>query len=619
MRNIAAPAVASAATLPKPVGMWWAEPADGGIALRRRRASWVEQLGWAPTAEVPPPGDAQRVVLIGESSARGLDCTAMLQSHLDAAAPGRYQCVNLMRTGGTVEQLTDLVEQLPAAAPDVVVLSAGNDWTSADLRDPCHTSWRASAWGEGGYAGLRKAFLAEIVLPRMRTLLRQINALHDEGPTRIVVIVPEFNLPGWSPPADIEVPALPPAQLSCWYELRDSAATAAADHRWTELASLAERMCHLDGGSSPVPGHLLAQAALAQGDPQTARIGLEQSRDALVGLELWHTPRIVKEVQDELADFARTGGHGCVDLRTILCAGDDGGLPDPRNLYSYCHLSSQGIDLSMAAVADAVLALPMGTTRPRNPVGRDMEAAAYVTAAVFGALLGSPTTTVLPLLHSALDAEPTTSGLLHALLDVLESDGPMWTHAALAQLASTPLAATLVGPQLMANHHPPELWSLREALGHALARIPKHVNAHIDLLAAPDGPGHRPANGKAPCCYRQATQREQAFPFALDAPRALALKLTHRAPHARPGATASLSVNGVEVAEFAAQQTWTAGEIAVAPGVTRGGVNWLTVRWPVPATEPQAWSERELAAIESNQPMQTLPVFGQLFDAHLLV
>ncbi len=598
------------------LGVWQAERDGRGVALRRRELPPSKLVGWADVDFVPPAGDARRVVLVGESSARGLDCTDVLARMLDAAAPGGFQCVNLMKTGGSVEELRRLTGQLPLARPEVVVLVAGNDWTGPPR--PIAPATRAilgDAWRAGGYAALRRAYVTEVVLPRTRQVLDALVELHSAGGPRIVVMIPEFNLPGWAPPADIEVPMLEPDALRHWYDLYDEAVVARGERRFTDVALLAERLRLLDGGTSPIPGYLHATAAIAQNDGKTARAGLEDSRDTLVGLGVWHTPRILRDVQEALADLAHEHDFPCVDLRVVLDSAELPGMPSPDYLYSYCHLSDHGMEKAMAAIADAVLDHPTGSTPTGDGIPPEIRGAAHLTAAVFGALFGNPAELVTPRLRAAVAADPRVTEYLAALLDVLEGFGPMWCHAGIRTLATSPLAATLFGPQLLKSDHAPELWTLRECLSAVLGRAPATVPTEVDLLAAPEGPGHRPANQGAQRGYRQATTRDQTLAFALDQPRPGTLQLTYRMPNAPRGDRAPVSLNDRPIGTLTATDRWSGVEFALPQNATRVGVNRVRVRWPVPEVDQRRWRDTETAAIGRGAAMRVLPVFGELFEA----
>ncbi|MYW94289.1 hypothetical protein G3I59_27740 [Amycolatopsis rubida] len=250
------------------LGPWRVEP---DTALRRTDWPPEELESWAPVEYLPPAGDARRVVLIGESAARGWpfehgqSCGQVLQRQLGGEG---YQCVDLAKTGATGAVLNTLVDRLDLAAPDVVIAFAGNNWAEPffrlglageiEVRDTL-----ADALREGGYAALRERFLSVVTHAYAQGFLERLAALRQRCPAEVVVVVPEFNLRGWVPPADIETPVLPPAALASWHDLKDQAGHAAETGRWAEIAPLAAAMAALDQGTSSIPGWLRGRAALA--------------------------------------------------------------------------------------------------------------------------------------------------------------------------------------------------------------------------------------------------------------------------------------------------------------------------------------------------------------------
>jgi len=326
---VSAPAPADEAA----VGVWRAERTAGGVALRRTQTTEDGICHWADVDYVPPAAGARRVVVIGESVARGcayaqgFSPTSALARQLDQMAPGKYQCVDLARSGASAEILTRLVRQLPLVEPDVVVVIAGNNWVTSVIDDDDLCGAIAGSLSGGGPAAMRRTFIDKVALPQGRRFLDSLLALHTGHGTQIVVVVPEFNLQGWMPPVELEVPVLAPGPLARWYELRDQAERACGAADWAHVQAAAGEMSRLDGGTSPVPGQLVARAGLAAGDGAAARTGLEASRDALTGMGLpWCTPRIIGEKvhRHGRAEIRQHTRGGKADARRA--AGDECGL-----------------------------------------------------------------------------------------------------------------------------------------------------------------------------------------------------------------------------------------------------------------------------------------------------
>src|SRR5215472_988348 len=212
---------------PGDVALWHAERVPGGTELRRRNldehlfCGGASRWHWADFDYVPPPHGARRVVLIGESVARGWAYDPMISPYLvlsrqlDKLAPGRFQCVDLAQAGATAEDLIRLIGQLPALEPDVVVVFAGNNWgclPEAPTLDFMADS--VSAVRGGGYPQLRRCFIDSVIMPRARQVRDELLRLHAACGAEIVVVLPEFNLRGWAPPAGIDVPVIPAAAFA---------------------------------------------------------------------------------------------------------------------------------------------------------------------------------------------------------------------------------------------------------------------------------------------------------------------------------------------------------------------------------------------------------------------
>jgi len=249
------------------VGIWLAEQEEAGIALRVPAGMPPARLAdWADVPYVPPAGAARRVVLIGESAARGwpldpvFNPAASLRQYLSAAAPGAYQCVDLAKTGATEDDLTALAAELPRARPDIVVAFAGNNWSlppdgagyaMALAGDDADSDRLARALRDGGYPAMRREFIAIVVIPRARRFCAGLAALRAAHGIPVIVVIPEFNLREWRPPGDAEVPVLPAAALRRWFALRARAELACAGRERGDAERLVTQMRQLDGGYQP--------------------------------------------------------------------------------------------------------------------------------------------------------------------------------------------------------------------------------------------------------------------------------------------------------------------------------------------------------------------------------
>lgn len=603
------------------VGVWRPETTDDGVALRRDDTS-LDVWMWRGVPHVPAPGKAKRVVLLGESAARGwlLDPVFtpadVLERNLQAAAPDQYQVVDLARTAADLDMLAQAVRNLPGIAPDVVVLFAGNNFTFPPL-DDSYRDLMAEALRTGGYDAMRARFIDAVVLPRVATFLDQIQALqHDHG-VRVIIVVPESNLCGWVPAPDTDVPVLPTRALRQWHTLRQEAAAASDEGRWDEVRAHAAAMSALDGGASSVGWYLQGKAAEAVGDAEAARALLQTARDTVCGMLLEHVNNVITDVRRLLKEFAGRNDLRCIDLSDVHASTDQPLLPDVCSFLDNCHLTDVAIERVMSRVTDAVLELPDGTTPagPGAPAGA--RAVAHALAAAYCAYRGQPADVVRTQLDAALEAEPDTgTRFLNAFLDVLEQPGPKWAHPVLMELLGEFPQAFMLCLQLAQTRQPSGgFWTLRDCVHERLGRRPSSGGwASQDLLAQPDARGFRTASFAPGRAYLEATSDRTVLAFALDEAVPGTLRLTYRTPKGANGA-AAVAVNGQLIREIPCAERWSTVAVDVSAGACRPGVNWVVIAWPEPETDADAQRAADAAALARRTFPRVSPVFGAVFAA----
>ena len=138
------------------VGIWDAVPVEGGsVEFARSDDLATDWRYWADVERIPAK-TGRRVVLVGESVARGyLFDPAITFARMLEAMLG-VEVVDLARTDLTAIELPALFEALPAFEPDAVVLFAGNNWHSVvfELEE---LQLLADAVRDGGFARCRAA------------------------------------------------------------------------------------------------------------------------------------------------------------------------------------------------------------------------------------------------------------------------------------------------------------------------------------------------------------------------------------------------------------------------------------------------------------------------------
>lgn len=605
------------------VGVWRPERTDDGIALRRDDST-LDWWLWRHADHIPAAGGAKRVVLVGESTARGwlfdpaFNPADALARYLDNAGPGQYQVVDLARTAADLDMLARVVRNLPLIKPDVVVLFAGNNLAFPPL-DDSYRDILADALRHDGYSGMRQRFVDDVVVPRVTYFLDRVAALqHDHG-IHVVVVVPQSNLRGWVPAPQVEVPALASDAMKEWYAHRRAATTALEQGLWDDARRHAARMSVLDSGSSPSSWYLQGKAVEALGDGAAARHLLERARDAACGLLLDHVNNAISDIRRLEIELARRHGFSLIDLSEAFASPDLPQLPDSRFFLDNCHLTDEGIEHAMSLVADAVLGQPEGTTPRGGGAAPPARAVAHALAAAYCAYRHQPAEAVRAQLRMAVKAEPDVAvSFLNTFLDLLESPGPKWIQPGLMELlATTPQAFMLCLQMAQTRHHSLGFWTLRDCIRDVLQRPARQAQAWVrrDLLALPDARGFQTpsfAPGKA---YYEATTERTSLAVALDEPVDAVIRLTYRL---RPNAdreSAVVRVNGVQVGSLPCAGGWSSVAVEVPADACRSGVNWITIEWPIPGVDLDAHIGADGAALARRTFPRVLYEFGALFSA----
>src|SRR5207248_2300016 len=152
------------ATEPQPIGPWRPQATAAGLAyVRRAGRPAVEAKYWAAADHIPPHGDRRRIVLVGESVARGylFDPELCFADVLRALTDD--EVVDLACTNLTAEALQNVLATLSALDPDAVIVFAGNNWDNLPLGvaelDRC-----AQALRDKGFPAMRQVFQDDLLL-----------------------------------------------------------------------------------------------------------------------------------------------------------------------------------------------------------------------------------------------------------------------------------------------------------------------------------------------------------------------------------------------------------------------------------------------------------------------
>ena len=582
-----------------------------------------------------------RVVLFGESVAAGylyaphVTPAQVLEEQLRAAeGEGSFEVIDLSRTNETLPSLAATVRAALQIQPDMLVIFAGNNWNL--LETPEVSPYAPSVQARQRYAqALREgiegpARLAEEELRNVAEGTFELIAL-IAGTVKIpvVVVIPEVNLADWE--TRQPVVRLPGDGVARWHALYRQAVEPADPQA---LLSTAQAMLELDGGTCPTTWRLLGMARLGLGDREGAlqafQAEVDSARYATLGF--LSAPQATTQARELLRELSRKHGFACVDLREIFASWTGHEIPDRRLFLDYCHLTLEGIQVAMAAVAAEALWLSGMTEdavdwrsllHQERSLPVEVEATALLGAAVHSAhrLL----TTLRPKQQLLQDWCEEALGLCpeiqEAMLDLLEA-------------RSAPVPAVLTAAQQRNLASPFRLllqhgwrWDYLDAdLLQAMAAALERRGRPFPLPTTPKGADLEPWEPlerfypevmDLEDLPRRGTYRSpwpvSSFCVVADGIEDVGLELTARLPEGGQGEVQA-AVNGAQVGTFAVGERWTKGALRIPAAALRAGLNRLSLRWPDPPPVEGDPFRPVLERLDLGLEADLHPVFGEVFS-----
>ena len=157
-------------------------------------------------------------------------------------------------------------------------------------------------------------------------------------------------------------------------------------------------MIAIDHGLCVAGYYILAECSRRANNIEGERKYLTLARDATSwDLSKTIVPRPYSVMQDVVREETSRHNVQLIDLPALFKEHLRGGLPDRRLFLDYCHVTTEGMQVSMAAAAACVLRAVKGRERAwqalvddRVAPAPDSEAEALLLAAIINAHCGSP-------------------------------------------------------------------------------------------------------------------------------------------------------------------------------------------------------------------------------------
>jgi hypothetical protein len=638
------------------VGIWERRSESGKSYFIRCTDMISEWSYWASVGRIDPKGAKRRIVLVGESVARGylydpLFTPAMVLEKILQLRLGEseVEVVDLARTnlGSEVDQLAKSASLLE---PDAVIIFAGNNWrynydNTNDLND---IQELIGVLREEGLAGLKR-FTEDKIVVGVRKRVNEIASFYRAKGIPLIWIIPEFNLGDWRDP-EMNAPYLSKGVnrewLTCLKEARQALEIGDID----KTADLAGKMVELDGGTCVTGLYLLAECSKRLNNQDALRQYLEMARDVTtenLSIRIL-TPRPYSIVQETLRYEAMKYSNGQVDLPKIFKEYLGGELPDRRLFLDYCHLNSRGILVAMAAAAANLLKLLDGIDVPwpalsdeRIAPEEKLEGEAAFLAAIHNAHWWQSHDLVQYYCLRAVEKSPKIVHVMTQFIDLQTRRTPLLMCRSAETIAD--IESPLIRNYLLRHNYQRLDRLLIDAIISTLAKagidVQEQLNRlrqdthsvidrDIDLLeryycSSVSQPQelmwklsiNTTSNSNIYPDYYRAYNCESQFVFIGKADYPVLLYLTCRLPGTGESTgTIFIEINGNCFAEEIVGHKWVTREIMIDSEIVQDGLNFVTIHWPVPELLSEtAVADAANSFIAGSFP-ELFPRFGEIYS-----
>jgi hypothetical protein len=635
------------------VGIWQRGETDASYHRSvERRGEWGL---WADILSIPPKGARKRVAYIGESVARGyfydpaFTPAQVLQCLLDSVGiPDGAEVIDLARSDLAFEgDLFGLIESARALEPDAYVIFAGNNRKlprSVLKEPPSRPAVIAEVLRSSGIAGVSQLTAGW----RRREADKVIQALAGLG-APVVTVIPEFNLGDWTHETTGDLPWLPGDDCRRWFEHLDRAQRALRRGETVEAEAQAQEMIRLDQGLASSGLAIMGECMRRKGDLASMRDFTRRARDAHVGWDFGspETPRLDRVTASALRQGLDRAGIAYVDCAEVFAEHLDGEPPDRKMFLDYCHLTSDGIRLTMAQVAGRLAQLLDGDIKAPaalfdaapSPSPQD-ESLAHFAAAIHNAHWGQPFDIVHHHCIRAFDLAPHLAPVFEEYMHMATCRTPNWMcrHmepllrkdcTALVKYVLSYGAVSLVDETLteaiaeaVEDRSPGAKARLAELRLREYGLVPEEAE---DLLAIEYAPSFMDREWSHSGFYGAVeTRRRPVFRFLAHAPRSrfvfvcngldsVQLQMTFRLVDAQSPGVVQVSINGQRTDALAATRDWRVADLAIDADHLVAGVNEIQIRWPEALTSGED-AIRKIADRTEHRlgSVQLSPVYGMI-------
>ncbi|HEX5875184.1 MAG TPA: hypothetical protein VFY60_11090 [Pyrinomonadaceae bacterium] len=637
---------------PGNVGIWERKIENGKVSFVRSRETMKEWHLWANVGRIEAKGTKTRVLLLGESVARGYlydpeyNPASVLQTILESHFGSEIEVIDVARTSLHFE-ISEVALGALQLEPDIAIIFAGNNWSVTEPQ-PSEIAEIDEALSKEGITGIKR-IMEEQIARKGRRVVNDIASAYESHGVPLIWMVPEYDLVDWRDPFT-NAPYLAENANVEWLMLLDQARQALREGDIYSAKERALRMLEIDHGVTVAALYILADCSHQLNDVESERKYLELARDATI----WDStragmPRCYSVTQELIRTEARRHKNQLIDVPGLFKEHLQGELPGRRLFLDYCHMSSEGIQVAMAAAASEVIRTLTQVETPWQMLmgdhlvpSREIEAEASFLAAIHHGHWWQSYEIVRHYCSRALSMSAHVTDLM---LDYIELQTrysvPMRMSESEDRMLT--LGSPLIRRYFLGTNSKRLDKVLLDAIADALAEAGidgrqrlDHVRCEehsvrfaetnlLDYYYASSGnqspqevawmvwtqqyKGRLSYEGE----YHRALWPESIFVFVSEAGCPVRLSLTCRLPRSGLNdGVISIVLNGRPQVETLIGKGWSSWEIEFPGETVRDGLNEVSVNWPIPQFSSRAELEKATVNLCTGRFPDFYPIFGEI-------
>ena len=606
---------------------------------------------YADVQSIGPKNHKKRVVLLGESVARGFlldpDYTpthvlaTLLQSRSDLL---ETEVIDLAETNLGMTGIKMRFTECLVLEPDVIVFLAGNNWR-ADLIEyisvnpQYYTQLSDTIQAKGGIGGV-KPIMEGIFEAMVSSFLHTVGQVSRSRNIPVLFVIPEFNLLDFqSTPGEQFVAQLANDQIRSWVLARQAAEDALAAGNYDSVEEHANCMLKLDA-SHPVGFELLAKSQLRRHQYEEARLNLEAARDTALYCRTNSKPRIFSIIRNTILDQAPGQHLSIIDVPDLFRVHLDGKIPGRDLFLDYCHFTVTGIQIVAEAIAREVLQLLTGQTTSLLIAAESVKASpetiamGHLFAAIHNAHWGQSSDILYHHCLQAVKMSKETHKIMIHYIDMVSRVTTNTLCKSFQQLMVLPkmdkYIHALIHPKNLKYMEADLVDAMVKALAYAGIEVNNYVNhlrqvehsvnrRKINLLKSYYHSTSYDEYEGTKTAYFQARNTESRFILITQKNSPVSLDLTCRVPGlGHLHAEAVLRINEEVVSRIMMRGMWVKQSVLLPAEKIVEGINRIEISWPLPLADGSIAQGPALSTLTSPRGRSILDnayhVFGEIYS-----